>query len=120
MIKVTLEKKGKNKLKIKVIDNGIGIDNKKLKEIFKPYSQYEVSQNKRPLYDVELLMLNLILFLSYWRKIRCTWFGLNHVNFSEDDHLLSLQLCPTRISMLMHAFNKFCELCVRLCLQKVS
>ena len=47
LIKVTLEKKGKNKLKIKVIDNGIGIDNKKLKEIFKPYSQEKINISRQ-------------------------------------------------------------------------
>ena len=47
LIKVTLEKKEKNKLKIKVIDNGIGIDNKKLKEIFKPYSQEKINISRQ-------------------------------------------------------------------------
>ena len=47
LIKVTLGKKEKNKLKIKVIDNGIGIDNKKLKEIFKPYSQEKINISRQ-------------------------------------------------------------------------
>ena len=46
-VKITLEKKGKDKLKIKVIDNGIGIDNKKLNEIFKPYSQEKVNISRQ-------------------------------------------------------------------------
>ena len=47
LIKVTLEKKEKNKLKIKVVDNGIGINNKKLKEIFKPYSQEKINISRQ-------------------------------------------------------------------------
>ena len=47
VVKVTLEKKSKDTLKIKVIDNGIGIDNQKLIEIFKPYSQEKVNISRQ-------------------------------------------------------------------------
>ena len=46
-VKITLEKKEKDKLKIKVIDDGIGIDNKKLNEIFKPYSQEKINISRQ-------------------------------------------------------------------------
>ena len=42
-----IRKKEKDKLKIKVIDDGIGIDNKKLNEIFKPYSQEKINISRQ-------------------------------------------------------------------------
>ncbi len=46
-IKIRLEKIKKETLKVEVVDNGIGIDNEKLNEIFKPYSQEKVNISRQ-------------------------------------------------------------------------